>query len=53
MIALNLRLPEELHTKLKEMSQHERRSLNNQIIFMLEEQIRQIEEAEKSQDKQA
>jgi hypothetical protein len=47
MISLNLRLPEELHKAIKALANKERRSLNAQILFMLEEYLRRLRETDK------
>jgi hypothetical protein len=36
MVRLTLRLPDELHKALKELAQRERRSLQAQILYILE-----------------
>lgn len=41
--SLLVRMPVELHQKLSELSEKERRSLNQQILYMLEKMIEQQE----------
>ena len=36
-VALNLRLPSELHQKLKALAEKDRRSLNSEIVLILEQ----------------
>jgi len=49
MVMLNLRLPEELHKALKEIAEKERRSLNSQILIILELYVKQLREKNNSQ----
>jgi len=49
MVGLNLRLPDELHKALKEIAEKERRSLNSQLLIILEEFVKQWREKHKSQ----
>lgn len=39
-IPLMLRLPPELHKDIKDMAEHERRSLNTMVVLLLESQIK-------------
>jgi hypothetical protein len=45
-IKLQLRLPEELHKEIKELAQKEKRSLNGQLVYMLETFIEQLKQAD-------
>jgi predicted HicB family RNase H-like nuclease len=35
-VHINLRLPRDLHTRLKEQAAHDRRSLNAEIVWLLD-----------------
>ncbi|TDB97555.1 Arc family DNA-binding protein, partial [Actinomadura sp. 7K534] len=39
MVRISLRLPEELHARLVEQAARDRRSLNSQILHLLEETL--------------
>lgn len=43
MIRFSLRLSEELHERIKRLSEREKRSLNNQMIAMLEAETKRAE----------
>jgi len=43
-VSVNLRLPDDLHARLKELAQHEDRTLTAQIIRLLRERLAQIED---------
>lgn len=45
MIRYSLRLPDDLHQRLVELAERERRSLNEQIVFMLENGLLAYREA--------
>ena len=47
MTSLNLRLPEELHKAIRELAQKDKRSINSEILFILEEYVKQQQEAKK------
>lgn len=47
MITSNIRVPEEIWEKIKEIAQNEERSMNAQIIYILK---KYIEEYEKTDD---
>ena len=49
MVGLSLRLPDELHKALKEIAEQERRSLNSQILIILELFVKQWKEKNRSQ----
>jgi hypothetical protein len=36
-VSINLRLPRELHERLKELAESDRRSLNAEIVYLLEQ----------------
>jgi hypothetical protein len=38
-IGINLRLPEELHANLRALAESDRRSLNAEIVWLLEEAL--------------
>jgi predicted HicB family RNase H-like nuclease len=42
MVKLVLRLPEELHRMLKEIAKKEKRSINSEILYIIEQYIRKI-----------
>lgn len=42
-IRFTLRIPEETHEALQKLAKHEHRSLNSQIIAMLEKECREFE----------
>lgn len=44
LIPLMMRLPPELHAKLKDMAENDRRSLNTMIILLLESKVAEIEQ---------
>jgi hypothetical protein len=44
---LYLRIPDELHEQLVKLAERERRSLNAQIIYLLEQDIQRIPQAPK------
>ena len=43
MASFNLRLPDDLYAKLKELSKRERRSVNSQIIVIISQWVRSRE----------
>lgn len=49
MVILNVRLPDELHAKVKKLAEEERRSMNSEFIVLLEKAIRELEK-EKEKD---
>ena len=48
-IQTTLRIPRGLHARLKKMSDKEKRSLNNQLLIIIEEALNRTEEGESKQ----
>ena len=44
-VRTNLRLPEELYDQIKHLAEQERRSINGQMIVLLEAAVTQIQQA--------
>lgn len=44
MISSNIRIPEELWEKLKEIAEKEKRSMNSQLIYIIEKYIKEKEQ---------
>jgi plasmid stability protein len=42
-VSLNLRLPRDLHTRLKEQAARDRRSLNAEIVWLLDRGLAETE----------
>lgn len=40
-VTMNLRLPPEIHAELKAVAEQERRSINNLILYLLEQALNQ------------
>jgi predicted HicB family RNase H-like nuclease len=40
-IHINLRLPRDLHTRLKDQAAHDQRSLNSEIVWLLDRSLTQ------------
>lgn len=36
---INLRLPDDLHERLKELAEQDRRSINNQLVVLIEQEL--------------
>ena len=51
MIRFSLRIPQRLHKRIKELADQDKRSMNNQIIFMLGQWIKEQERAKEIQDR--
>lgn len=47
---MNVRLPEDIHAKVKKLAVEDRRSMNSEFIFLLEKAIRELEK-EKAREK--
>ncbi len=45
---LSLRIPDELHEAIKALSEKEKRSLNSEILYILEEHLKRLRKKEKS-----
>jgi hypothetical protein len=42
-VATNLRIPSELHARLKDYAEKQKRSINNQILIFIEEGLDEVE----------
>lgn len=51
-VRTNLRLPAELYEQMKQLAAQERRSINAQMIILLQEAVEQRQAAQKRRDEQ-
>lgn len=47
-VPLMLRLPSELHAKIKDLAEHDRRSLNTMVVLLLESKVADAEKDERT-----
>lgn len=50
MTPITVRLPDDLHERLTQIAEDERRSLNSQIVYMLEKSVVDYERQEEEDD---
>lgn len=50
MVSTTIRLPENLHKKLIQIAEDERRSFNSQVIYMLERSVAEYEHQKEQND---